>query len=132
MKTPLWVPSDERKRDANITRFIHEINARHGLNLQSYPELYSWSIENIPDFWAAMWDFGEIKASRPFDRVVEDLTKFPGATWFPGARLNFAENLLRYRDDQLAFIFRGETQTSRQMTYAELYDAVARLARSLR
>src|SRR5690349_7788158 len=132
MKTPLWVPSDERKRDANIIRFIHEINARHGLNLQAYPELYSWSIETIPDFWAAMWDFGEIKASRPFDRVVEDLTKFPGATWFPGAKLNFAENLLRYRDDQLAFIFKGETQTSKQMTYAELYDSVARLARSLR
>ena len=64
MKTPLWVPSEERKRDANITRFIHEINARHDLNLQSYPELYQWSVENIPDFWAAMWDFGEIKASQ--------------------------------------------------------------------
>jgi acetoacetyl-CoA synthetase len=64
--------------------------------------------------------------------VIEDLTKFPGASWFPGARLNFAENLLRYRDDHLAFIFQGETQSSKHMTYAELYEAVARLARSLR
>ena len=132
MKTPLWTPSEERKRDANITRFIQEINARHTLDLESYPELYQWSIEYIPDFWAAVWEFAEIKASQPFTQVIEDLTKFPGANWFPSARLNFAENLLRYRDDQLAFIFRGETQTSKQMTYAELYDSVARFSQSLR
>jgi acetoacetyl-CoA synthetase len=131
MRTPLWTPSQERKQNANITRFIQEINRRHALDLDSYLGLYHWSIEYIPDFWAAVWDFAEIKASKQFDRVVEDLTKFPGAKWFPGARLNFAENLLRYRDDQLAFIFKGETQTSKHMTYAELYDVVARLARSL-
>jgi len=132
MRTPLWTPSEERKRDANITRFINEINTRHKLSLGTYAELYQWSVENIPDFWAAMWDFAEIKASRQTDQVVEDLTKFPGAKWFPGARLNFAENLLRYRDDQLAFIFKAETQTSKRMTYAELYDSVARLAYSLK
>ena len=132
MKTPLWTPSEERKRDAIISHFIDKINARHSLNLESYPELYQWSIEYIPDFWAAVWDFAEIKASKPFTQVIEDLTKFPGAKWFPGARLNFAENLLRYQDDHLAFIFQGETQSSKQMTYAELQDAVARLARSLR
>ena len=64
--------------------------------------------------------------------VVDDLSKFPGAKWFVGARLNFAENLLRYRDNRSAFIFRGETQKKAQMTYAELYDSVARLSRSLR
>jgi acetoacetyl-CoA synthetase len=132
MRTPLWTPSQERKQQANITRFMNEVNARHQLNLASYPELYQWSIEDIPDFWAAVWDFAEIKASQRYDEVVDDLTKFPGAKWFPGARLNFAENLLRFRDDQLAFIFRGETQTSKQMTYAQLYDEVARLAQSLR
>jgi acetoacetyl-CoA synthetase len=132
MRIPLWTPSEERQRDANITRFMREVNGRYALNLSSYLELYEWSIENIPDFWAAVWDFTEVKASKPFDQVVEDLTKFPGARWFPGVRLNFAENLLRYRDDQLAFIFQGETQRSKRMTYAELYDAVARLARSLR
>ena len=64
--------------------------------------------------------------------MVDDLKKFPGAKWFPGAKLNFAENLLRYRDDRLAFIFRGETQKSAKMTYRELYTTVARLAKSLR
>src|SRR6266542_1984821 len=121
MRTPLWMPSDERRREANITRFIDKVNMQHELNLKSYAELYQWSVENIPDFWAAVWNFAEIKASKHYDQVIEDLKKFPGAKWFPGARLNFAENLLRYRDDQLAFIFRGETQTSRRMTYAELY-----------
>jgi acetoacetyl-CoA synthetase len=131
MRTPLWTPSDKRKQNANITRFIREMNTRHNLNLASYAELYQWSIENIRDFWAEVWDFAGIKASKQYDQVVDDLGKFPGAKWFPGARLNFAENLLRYRDDQVAFIFRGETQTSSHMTYEELYDAVARFAHSL-
>jgi acetoacetyl-CoA synthetase len=132
MKTPLWTPSEERKREANITRFIEQVNARHQQSLSSYFDLYQWSVENIPEFWATVWDFAVMQASKPYDRVIEDLTKFPGAEWFPGARLNFAENLLRYRDDQLAFIFRGESQARKQMTYAELYDSVARLAASLR
>ena len=132
MKTPLWIPSDERKRQANITRFMAEVNARHHLKLDSYPDLYQWSVENIPDFWSAMWDFGGLIASQTHNKVVTDLSAFPGADWFPGARLNFAENLLRYRDDQLAFIFQGETQSSKRMTYAELYDSVARLSHSLK
>ena len=132
MRKPLWIPSEECIQQANITRFMDKVNARQNLNLRSYVELYQWSVENIPDFWAEMWDFGKIKTSIPYDQVVEDLTKFPGTKWFPGARLNFAENLLRYRDDQLAFIFAGETQISKRMTYAELYDSVARLAQSLR
>src|SRR5688572_15861764 len=131
-KTPLWIPSEERRRDANITRFIHRVNTRHELNLHTYADLYRWSVENIADFWASLWDFAEIKASQRYEQVVDDLTKFPGARWFPEARLNFAENLLRYRDDRLAFVFKGETETSRGMTYAELYDEVRRLAHSLR
>src|SRR5262245_22399226 len=132
MRTRLWTPSEERKRDANITRFINEINKQYQLNLGSYEELYRWSVENIPDFWAAMWDFAEIKASKHYEEVVDELRKFPGAKWFPGTRLNFAENLLRYRDDQLAFIFMGETQTSKRITYAELYHSVSRFAHSLK
>ena len=132
MREPLWRPSEERIRQANITRFMDGVNAAQNLSLETYPALYQWSVENISDFWAAVWDFSRIKASKPYDQVVEDLTKFPGAKWFPRARLNFAENLLRYRDDQLAFIFNGETQISKRMTYAELYDSVARLAHSLR
>ena len=132
MRSPLWTPSEERKQQANITRFIKQVNTRYELNVNSYADLYRWSVESILDFWTAMWDFAEIKFSLRYDRVIDDLSKFPGAKWFPGARLNFAENLLRYRDDQIAFIFRSEIQTSKRMTYAELYDEVARLAHSLK
>lgn len=132
MKKLLWQPSEQRKNEANITRFIKLVNEKFSLQIISYPQLYNWSIENLTDFWAAIWDFAEIKASQKYDLVVEDMTRFPGTKWFPGARLNFVENLLRYRDDQKAFIFRGETQKTASLTYAELYDKVARLAKSLR
>lgn len=128
----LWNPSEELKKNANITRFIDFANGKHGLTLDSYDELYDWSIKRIPDFWETIWEFLPIKASRRYDEVVDDLTRFPGAKWFDGARLNFAENLLRYKDDHIALIFRGETQQTTRITYVELYYAVARLAKSLR
>jgi len=128
----LWQPSEERKKQANVTRLIDFVNKKHGLEIDSYAQLYNWSIENIPDFWAAMWEFGGIKASRGYDKVVDDLSRFPGVRWFIGARLNFAENLLRYRDNHAAFVFKGENQKSARMTYAESYNSVARLAKSLR
>ena len=132
MRKPLWLPSKERMKQANVTKFINAVNKKHSLDINSYNELYKWSVENIQDFWAAMWEFGEIKASRKYSVAVDDLSRFPGAKWFVGARLNFAENLLRYRDDHLAFIFRGENQKSAQMSYAQLYDSVACLSKSLR
>lgn len=128
----LWNPSEELKKNANITRFIDFANGKYGLTLDSYDELYDWSIKRIPDFWETIWEFLPIKASRRYDEVVDDLTRFPGAKWFDGARLNFAENLLRYKDDHIALIFRGETQQTTRITYVELYYAVARLAKSLR
>ena len=102
------------------------------MNISDYDELYRWSIDNIEDFWAAIWDFGEVQASQKYKTVVDDLSKLPGAKWFPEARLNFAENLLRYRDDSEAFVFKGETRDIVRMTYAELYNAVAELSNSLR
>jgi len=127
----LWTPSKEQVRQANITRFIDFVNRKYGLKIQNYWQLHEWSVGKIPDFWAAMWEFGGIVSSRSYDNVVDDLTKFPGAKWFPGAKLNFAQNLLRHRDDQYALLFRGETQKTAQMTYGELYAQVAALAKWL-
>jgi len=79
-----------------------------------------------------MWKFSGIIASKPYNKIVEDLSVFPGTKWFPGAELNFAENLLKYKDDQLAFIFQGETKVTKKMTYAELNKTVARIAHSLK
>ncbi|MDH5780273.1 MAG: acetoacetate--CoA ligase, partial [Candidatus Bathyarchaeota archaeon] len=128
----LWQPSEEHIKQANITQFIALVNKKYRLEIDSYAQLYKWSIEILSDFWATMWDFGEIKASHGYDEVIDDLNRFLGARWFRGARLNFAENLLRHSDEHLAFIFNGETQKSAQMTYAEVCNSVGRLARSLR
>ena len=100
----LYKPSEECKKQANLTRFISFVSETFDLMIDSYDELYDWSIEKIPDFWVVMWEFAQIKASRRYDKVVDDLTKFPGASWFGDARLNFAENLLGYRDGKIAFV----------------------------
>ena len=115
-----------------MTAFIGFVNDRYGLHLESYSQLYEWSVRAIPDFWAALWQFTGIKFSKPYTQVVDDIRKFPGAKWFLDARLNFAENLLPERNERLAFVFRGETRKSSKLTYAELYDRVTRLATSLR
>jgi acetoacetyl-CoA synthetase len=128
----LWEPSEEQIKKTNMYRFMNFVNERFGKNFKEYAPLHQWSIDNISDFWAAFWEFAEVIHSKPYDQVVDDDTKMPGANWFSGARLNFAENLLRYRDDQIALIFKGEAQASIKMTYARLYDEVARLARSLK
>ena len=132
MSKILWQPSEEQIKQTNMYRFIQYVNGRYNLSISNYPELYQWSVDQIPDFWAAMWDFADIIHSQPYEQVVDDLNKMPGAEWFVGARLNFAENLLRYRDDELAIIFKGEDQETVRLTYAELYDEVARMAASLK
>jgi acetoacetyl-CoA synthetase len=132
MKQCLWTPSEDRVRNANMTRFRELANTKYGMRLQSYREIYDWSVECIPDFWATMWEFAGIRTSQPYEQVVDDLAQLPGARWFVGARFNFAENLLRYRDDRVALVARDETPARRAMTYADLYATVARLARSFR
>ena len=132
MSKILWKPDDRQIENANMTKLIEKVNEQYGLTLSSYDELYKWSIENIPEFWKAMWEFGDIVHSEAFSEVVNDLDKMPGARWFTGARLNYAENLLKYRDDRPAIIFKGEEKVKQTITYAELYDQVARLAKALR
>ncbi|HET6418804.1 MAG TPA: acetoacetate--CoA ligase [Geobacteraceae bacterium] len=128
----LWTPSEERVRNSNMTRFIEFVNRGFSLRIRNYNELYQWSVGNIADFWACMWDFGGIVASRKYDAVIDDPGRMPGARWFPGARLNFAENLLRFRDDATALVFRGEGRDAVRITFSELRCHVAALANALR
>jgi len=128
----MWKPSEERIRDANITHFIELAEKKAGKTLSDYNHLYQWSIENIDDFWKLIWEYGKVIYSRGYDKVVDRLDIMPGSRWFEGSRLNFAENLLRYRDEHTALIFVGERQEERRMTYRELYKEVARLSRSLK
>ncbi|WP_372678902.1 acetoacetate--CoA ligase [Desulfosarcina sp.] len=132
MSKLLWQPSEVQIKSSNMFRFMTLINERHGTSFDSYDGLYQWSVDHIPEFWKEMWEFAAIKASKPYDQVIDDANRMPGARWFDGARLNFAENLLRYRDDRLALVFRGEDQVRRTLTYAQLYDEVARVAMALK
>ena len=92
----LWKPDARRIESANMTRFMKA----HGHS--TYQRAYEWSITRPEEFWPAVWKFAELKASAPWTRVCDDVSKMPGARWFEGARLNFAENLLRFSDDRIA------------------------------
>ncbi len=128
----LWKPSPQRIQQANLTRFIEFVNQRHGTSFQDYFDLYDWSIADIAAFQEAVWQFYQPIHSQPYTQVVEGADKMPGAKWFVGAKLNFAENLLRFRDEREALVFRSEPGDTRRLTYAQLYDQTARAARTLR
>ncbi|NHA15867.1 acetoacetate--CoA ligase [Thioalkalivibrio sp. XN279] len=129
----LWQPSTEQVARAQLTRFMASASGAAGRPLETYDALWRWSIEQRDAFWAAVWDFCEVKASRRWDVVLENGEQMPGARWFTGARLNFAENLLRQDDPgRLALVWRGEDGSRRTFTRAELYRETARLAGALR
>lgn len=132
MNRPLWTPSEQQIARANMTGFLAHIRREYAPHVRNYAGLYQWSVDHPEVFWPAVWAFCGIKASKTWDAVLRNGDKMPGAEWFPGARLNFAENLLRYRDNRPAIIFRGENGARTELTYAELYAKVARLAAALR
>ncbi len=127
----MWKPSDQQVSEAQLTRFRLLVNKKYNLSLENYDDLYQWSLENASDFWAEMWSFGNVISQLDYTTVIDDLTKMPGAKWFKGARLNYAENLLRFRDDRIAIHFQGEDQIKRSLTYSELYLQVAKTAHAL-
>ncbi|MCK4871350.1 MAG: acetoacetate--CoA ligase [Phycisphaerales bacterium] len=129
----MWTPTDDRAKRTNMFTFMQRVNDRFAAHFTTYEQLHEWSIDHLADFWQAVWDDVGIIASKAHHQVINDPAKMPGAMWFQGAELNFAENLLRYRDDRTAIVFRGEAMTqSRTLTYAELFNQVAKLAASLR
>lgn len=115
-----------------MTRFIEFVRYETGLAIPDYPALYQWSIDRPEAFWPAVWRFCDIKTSQPWHTVLKQPATMPGARWFEGARLNFAENLLRRRDNHPAIIFWSEDYQRRNISYAELYTAVAQLASAMR
>jgi acetoacetyl-CoA synthetase len=131
-KKILWSPSDKYIEQTNMISFIKFVNKKYNLQIDSYYQLYDWSIERLANFWASMWEFAGIIASREYDQIYDSMTNFFDINWFPGARLNFAENLLKHRDDQIAYIFRGEAEKATKITYSDLYNQVGRLATTLR
>ncbi len=152
MSEPLWEPSAERIAAARLSAFIEQVNRDFGLDVAGYQALHDWSISEIGDFWRTVWDFGAVIAETRGEVAIADGGKMPGARFFPGARLNFAENLLRnasavgrldasgvgrrnVSDGTIpsgdALVFWGEDEVRRRLSHDELYDRVARLSRAL-
>ncbi|TNF90241.1 MAG: acetoacetate--CoA ligase [Gammaproteobacteria bacterium] len=124
---PLWVPSQASIDAANMTAFIARVNQRHGLSIADYDALYRWSIESKENFWSELWDFCGIIGNKG-ERILIDGDNIEKAQWFPDASLNFAENLLRKKTDEIAIYFRAEDQVDYQLTWGQLYEQVASVA----
>ncbi len=132
MSEPLWTPSPARVATARLTAFMEQVNEDFDLEINDYAGLYRWSTAEIGDFWRSVWDFGGVIAETRGDTAIVDADKMPGARFFPEARLNFAENLLRQRGSGDALVFWGEDAVRRRLSHDELYDRVSRLASALR
>lgn len=132
MSTVLWQPSRERIDSALVTAFIDRVNRRRGQRLDDMASLWRWSVGDPRAFWREVWDFCGVVGDGPGAQVVDDLTLMPGAHWFPEARLNFAENLLRRNDPGDALVFWGEDKVKRRLSWAQLQGLVAKLAEAMR
>jgi acetoacetyl-CoA synthetase len=128
---PIWTPSLFRIADANLTRFMTFAAAR-GAQAADYDAFYRWSIDEPAAFWQALSDFAGVIAERGAGPVLENGERMPGARWFHGTRLNFAENLLRGPDAEPALVFRNERSQRRELSWRELRAEVARVAAGLR
>jgi len=132
MNNPVWTPSQKQIDRSQMTKFIKYVNLSHHLSLKNYDDLYSWSIQDIPSFWETVWKFCDVKYSTPYSEIVDDTSKMPGAKWFTGSQLNYAENLLRFKDSKPAIIFKGENQNPSILTYHDLNEEVKKVAYALR
>ena len=129
--TLLWTPKEESIKGANITRFIKFVNKESGASVSDYSGLYNWSVTEIEQFWEALWKYSGIIHSKSYEKILDE-RKMPGAKWFEGAELNFAENLLRYRDDKISLISYREDHPVIRLTYKELYTKVAACSAGLK
>jgi acetoacetyl-CoA synthetase len=127
----LWRPSPERIANANLTRFMRCVTARTGTPLADYAETYAWSLQEPAQFWSELAHFADTRADWGAGPVIEHPAQMPGARFFPGARLNFADNLLKFADEQPALIFRNERGARRALSGRELRAEVARVAAGL-
>ena len=129
---PLWTPSDTRRQQANITHYMHWLATEKHLHFLTREELWQWSVDRVEDFWASLWDYFQIQASQPY-RTVLTKREMPGADWFPGARLNYAEHVFRaVPAEKPAILFRSERHNLIEITWGELQRQVGAVAQSLR
>ena len=128
----LWSPSPARVADSNLQRFVDCVTARRDLPIANYAALHRLSLERPDAFWFEVAHFADVKAEWAAAAVLGNGDQMPGARWFPGARLNYAENLLHYRDDHPALIAYNEGGQRRVLSYRQLCAEVARVASGLK
>ena len=128
----LWTPGAARIEHANVTAFSRWLERERGLSFGDYQQLWRWSVDDLESFWGALWDFFEVDASSAYRQVLGRRT-MPGAEWFPGARLNYAQNVLRReREGGIALLHASESRAPEGMTWPELAGQVRILATELR
>ncbi len=147
-QVPLWAPSAERVEGSRMTHFMHWAEARHGRRFADYEQLRRWSVAELEQFWSDIWDYGGVRASAPYERVIAK-QQMPGARWCPGAKLNYAENLLRRnldapalygarpieRSTQTAVVHASELRNRNrpaELSWGELERQVAEVAEGMR
>jgi len=131
-KQPLWKPDPERVANTRMAKFMAHIRHEYAPHVRNYSGLHRWSIDHPEIFWPEVWAFCGIKAERTWDKVLVNGDRMRETQWFTGTRLNFAENLLRFRDERTAIVFRDETGARTALSYSALYRSVAQLAGALR
>ena len=129
--TPIWIPSHDRINNSNFKKYFSFLKTQFNKEFSEYNELYSWSITEIEEFWRSIWEYSGIINSKSYHSILNKRI-MPGADWFEGSRLNFAENLLRYRDDRIALISIREKHPTIKLSHTELYNLVARCAEGLK
>jgi acetoacetyl-CoA synthetase len=130
-KKPLWIPSKERIENSNLQSYIKYLVKEYDLSFNNYHELYDWSVKEIESFWESIWKFSGLIHSKSYDGILDERI-MPGANWFTGAKLNFAENLLRYNDDKIAVISSREDKQDVTLTYSQLNKLVAECSAGLK
>jgi acetoacetyl-CoA synthetase len=128
---PIWTPSNDRIKNSNLTKYISHLNTNYKKNFSNYDQLYNRSISEIEEFWKSIWEYSGIISSKSYDKIL-DSRIMPGAEWFSGAELNFAENLLKYRDEKVALISIRENHPTIKLIYKQLFKLVARCAHGLK
>ncbi len=133
MTKPIWEPGAERIERANLNRFMRFAREQTGNeDIRRYSPLYEFSVRQPAKFWKLVWEFCGIRATGELEPALVNGDKMPGATWFPNVRLNFAQNLLRFKDDRAALIARNEWGHKRELTYTQLHEEVGKLAHAFK
>ena len=128
----LWNPPISLIENSNIIEFQNIINHKYNLSIKKYSELYKWSISNIDDFWEEIWNYSKIIYSHPYTKVIKTTDNIWETNWFIDSKLNYAENLLRYKNDSVAIYFFGEDEIAKTLTFNDLYKEVANVAYTLK